>query len=236
MFRSLLLHKWLAPSQSRKDRRRQTARQRRGVHLTLEALEDRITPSTVTESAADAATLQTDLSNATAANTQYVINLTGASAAYQLAAGKELTVSAAASGSSVSIVGTGQSITGNGNRVFHVDSGANVTIQDVTITGGSVTGSSAQGGGVYISGSSTVQINDSTISGNSVQGSNGAAAGQSGGNASGGGVYASGSGWNVTLRGDTFSGNTAISGNGATGRPAAWPRAAPPTSPAAAPA
>ena len=83
----------------------------------------------MTESAANAAALQADLNNATATNTQYVINLTGANSAYNLASGQELTVSAAASGSSVTILGAGQSITGNGNRVFFIDPGANVTLQ-----------------------------------------------------------------------------------------------------------
>ena len=108
------------------DRSRQATRHRRRVRPTLESLEERLTPSaptTVTESAANAAQLQTDLNNATAANTQYIINLTGVSADYNLTAGQELT-SAAASGSSVTIAGTGQSITGNGNRVFLVNIGA----------------------------------------------------------------------------------------------------------------
>ncbi len=170
MIRSRWLHHLLSSTCSRKDRRRQAVQQRRGVRPMLETLEDRLTPSTVIENAPDAATLQTDLNNATAANTQYIINLTGPSSAYNLAAGQQLTVSAAAP---VSIVGSGQSITGNGNRVFLIDKSANVTLRNVTISGGAVTATSngyyAQGGGIFDSGGnvtlSKVAIQANTASG-----------------------------------------------------------------------
>jgi hypothetical protein len=109
---------------SRKDRRRQAANQRRGIRLSLEALEDRITPTglvTITESAANITQLQSELKNATAGNTNYIINLTGTSADYNLSAGQELTVSAAASGSSVILYAakTGTSSSNNWNSRFN---------------------------------------------------------------------------------------------------------------------
>jgi hypothetical protein len=172
----------------------------------LEALEDRITPSTVTENAANAATLQTDLNKATAANTQYIINLTGASAAYNLTPGQQLTVSAAAAGSQVSIEGTGQVITGNGNRVFYVDPGAAVVLQDLTITGGSIqTGSVngiAQGGGIYDS-SGLIHLTHVSVVGNEVDGSQ---------TAEGGGIYVAGTG-DVTIVNSVIHDNHA-SGSG----------------------
>jgi len=96
MFHSRWLHNLLDLSRSRQERRPQAARQHRRVRLMLEALEDRITPSeaTVTENAPNAASLQTDLNNATAADTAYIINLTGDSAAYDLTVGQQLTISA----------------------------------------------------------------------------------------------------------------------------------------------
>ncbi len=178
------------------------AQQRRRVRPMLETLEDRLTPSTVTENAADAATLQTDLNNATAANTQYVINLTGASAAYNLTAGQQLTVSAAASGSSVTIAGTGQSITGNGNRVFNIEKGANVTLQDLTITGGSVAATAigfTPGGGLFDNGGN-VTLSNVTVKGNSAIGK-----------------YAEGGGICVTDGNLTIEGGSIIQNNSALG-------------------
>src|ERR1700758_5398157 len=98
MFRPQWFDNLLVFSHSRQNRRRRTVRQSRGVRPILEALEDRITPTMGIKNAADAATLQADLTNATAANTQYLINLTGVSSTYNLTAGQELTVSSAASG------------------------------------------------------------------------------------------------------------------------------------------
>ncbi len=197
MFSSPWLHNLLGLSRSRKDRRRQAA-QRRRVRPMLEALEDRITPSTVTENAPDAATLQADLNNATAANTQYVINLTGATSAYFLTAGQELTVSAAASGSSVTITGTGQSITGNGNRIFLIAKGANVTLQDLTITGGKVTSTgNAQGGGIFDSGGN-VTLSNVTVERSTVMGKS----------ADGGGIFVTGGG-NLTIKDSNIYANIA---------------------------
>ncbi len=185
-------------------RRGSAAPQRRRVRPMLEALEDRITPSTVTESAADAATLQTDLNGATTPGNQYVINLTGPSSAYNLASGTELTVPGGAG--SITIVGTGQSITGKGNRVFNVQPTANLTIEDVTITGGSGV---TQGAGLFDPGGK-VALSNVTVSGNTASGSGSTAA-------LGGGIYVSGSGATLTLSNVRISDNNAIGATGAAG-------------------
>src|SRR5579871_2763894 len=143
MLRSLWLRNVLGLTSSRTQRRRQSAQRRGKARLMLETLEDRINPTNpVVLNAANIADLQNDLNNATASNTQYIINLTGPSSAYQLAAGQELTVPPDGGGSNVTIAGTGQSITGNGNRVVYVNAGANVTFKDVTLTGGTIQGAS----------------------------------------------------------------------------------------------
>ena len=95
MFHSQWLHNLSNLARSRRDRRRSASRQPRGVRLVLEALEERLTPTgpTVTQSAATTAALQTLLTDDTAANTNYVINLTGTSStAYDVPTGQELTV------------------------------------------------------------------------------------------------------------------------------------------------
>ncbi len=98
-----------------------------------------------------------------------------------------MTVSSAGS---VSIVGTGQSITGNGNRVFQVEKGGNLILQDVTITGGTVTSTgNAQGGGIEDLGGNVI-LSNATVRGNSV----------SGFHADGGGIFVSGNG-NLTVQG-----------------------------------
>jgi len=82
------------------------------------------------------------------------------------------------------------------NRVFYIDSGADVTISGVTITNGST----EYGGGIYIlSSPTTLTIEDSTISGNSAS-------------ISGGGIYNLGG--SVTLNGSIVSGNGAVDGGG----------------------
>ena len=70
----------------------------------------------------------------------------------------------------LTINGSGQTVTISGNntvRVFYVDSNANLTLQNLTVTNGVATGS--YGGGVYNNGG-TVVITNSTFSGNSASG------------------------------------------------------------------
>jgi hypothetical protein len=109
-------------------------------------------------------------------------------------------------------------------------SGGSLTIEGCTIqsnraVGKMGAGGQAQGGGVFVTGSSTVQITDSVLSKNSATGGSGATgvmpghAGSGGGLAQGGGLYVGGNGWHVMLTGDTLSGNKAIGGAGGNGAP-----------------
>src|SRR5579871_741900 len=191
-------------SASRRERRRQAAQERRRAKPMLERLEERLNPSPLIEFAANATQLQSDLTNATAHNTQYYIVLTGGNSAYHLASGQELFVGAAASGSSVNIVGLGQKITGNGNRVFAVEPGAVVTLDYLTITGGSVLPTNTNfsfdaGGGIYNSGGN-VTLNRVTVKGNLVKGNF----------AEGGGIYTANGGSLTLQRGSTVESNSAI--------------------------
>src|SRR5688572_8230101 len=100
-------------------------------------------------------------------------------------------------GSNVMIVGLGASNLiisgGNANRVFLLTS-ATISIDQLTITGGAISGS---GGGIYVSDTAIVNIFHSVISGNSA--------------ISGGGIYNAGG--TLTISNSTISNNTA-SGSG----------------------
>ena len=94
----------------------------------------------------------------------------------------------------LTIDGTGRTVTISGGdlvRVLFVDSGASLTLNNLTIANGSVTDS---GGGIYNSG--TLSITNSTFSGNSASGAFGG----------GGGIYNSGM---LSITNSTFSGNSA---------------------------
>ena len=107
----------------------------------------------------------------------------------------------------------------NSSRLFDVDSGGSLTLENVTLSGGLAqgTGAAAEGGAIYTSG--TLALNAVTVTSNEALGSNGANGeyhgGGNGANANGGGIYvAAGS---VTLTNDTVSGNSAVGGNGGNG-------------------
>ncbi len=104
---------------------------------------------------------------------------------------------AGAGASRTSIDGNG-SVTGD--RVFHMLSAARVRISGATVSGGKAIGggpfSFSDGGGIYNSG--TLTMNKSSISGNTASGS-------------GGGIYNSGK---ATINKSALSGNTAKSGGG----------------------
>ena len=96
----------------------------------------------------------------------------------------------------LTIDGTGQNITisgGGTQRVFYVDSGAELQLEGLTVANGLADG---DGGGLYNQG--TVIINNSTFSGNSAE-------------SLGGGLYNNST---VTVTNSTFSGNISIYGGG----------------------
>ena len=97
-------------------------------------------------------------------------------------------------GNILTIEGDGITVNGNNaSRVFYANS-ATVTIDNMTITGGSA----VIGGGLRAKGSSTVNLNNSTVSGNSAY--------------FGGGAYTHSS--SVSLSNSTVSGNSATYGGG----------------------
>lgn len=178
---------------------------RKWVRLTLEGLEDRLTPSTLTvTSAADdgsagtlraaLATANTDAAHGISDTINFAQNLVGATIV--LTQG-QLELSGV--GGKITIDGSGLStpvtISGNhASRVFQVDSGVQSEVDNLTITAGSTGG---DGGAIASSGSLT--ISNSNFSGNSA--------------ASEGGAIAS---WaDLTVSGSTFNANTAEGRGGA---------------------
>jgi len=120
---------------------------------------------------------------------------------------------------SVSIVGAGgletivQAATNPSaadDRVFTVASGVSVTIQDVTVRHGRVTGSPAHGGGILNLG--TLMLERSIVSANRAEGSGGSL----GSAASGGGIY---NGGLMTVVRSTISDNAVEGGDGSPGDP-----------------
>jgi hypothetical protein len=294
MFRLQWLHILFNVAPSRMDRRRLVGRNKRPVRLVLETLEERVTPAQTAGSYSD---LVSAVAADTAANTNYVIDITNS---FTFAAGGAVSISKLGAGSTLTIQGqpgTNFTLTGNGSNLFDVAPRQNVTLNNLTLTGGSgvslggaiidedgggnVTlsgmtitsnaatgfpargggvyvaggalptslliqnstiannvaqgldgssgepnGANAEGGGVYVSGLAFVQITNSTLSNNRALGGTGFNAtipesnGGTGGLAAGGGLFTSGTGWDLTLTGDTFSGNAAfgaIGGRGAAG-------------------
>ena len=100
--------------------------------------------------------------------------------------------------SEITIEGRGFTLDGNNScRVLDITSAGNLTINNVTIANGSVTGG---GGGIYNLG--TLVVNHCTFSGNSAGG---------GPNGRGGGIYNDGT---LTVNDSTFTGNTADNAGG----------------------
>jgi len=174
-------------SRCRKERRRLAARSRKGVRLRLEMLEERLTPSggnpTVTQTAGSYAALTAAIASDTAANTDYVIQITNN---FTFDSGGQVNIALLGSGSTLTIEGqngTNYTLTGNGNRLFDIAKGQTVTLEHLTLTGGLVSGSTAQGGAVYNSGN--LSMKSVVVAGNQ-------AIGGSGQNAAGGGIYSNG--------------------------------------------
>jgi hypothetical protein len=111
--------------------------------------------------------------------------------------GKKITVTGV--GVNAALVGT------QGKRVLSVTGGADITFENITITGGNTT--SGSGGGIYIGGNSRVKFTGGNITGNTA--------------VSGGGVYVNddteNGDYDFTLINSTVSGNTATGTSTAAG-------------------
>ncbi len=130
------------PHPSRSTRRRQAAQNRRFAHLHLESLEDRITPATFAPT--DAAGLQSAFAYANSnPSEQVIINLT-AGGAYNLNdIGTQLVDQSTAG---ITLNGNGATITAAANnRIFEVDSGDQLVLNNLTVTGGNVNTTTAEG-------------------------------------------------------------------------------------------
>ncbi len=206
MSRVRWLRSLLETSSSRKDRRRLAAQKRKPIRLMLESLEDRLTPSGP-QTAGSYAYLVNAVAADTAANTHYVIQI---SKSFQFDSSAQVNISRLGSGSTLTIEGQNginYTLIGNGNRLFTIGSGQNVTFADLTLTGGSVTNSkgNAQGGAILDQGGN-VTLSKVIVQGNTVKG----------GTAEGGGVYASGAG-TLTIRDSILRNNSAQGVRGADG-------------------
>ncbi len=85
----------------------------------------------------------------------------------------------------ITILGNGDTLNAAGNgRLFDVSSSGTLTLENMTLTGGKVSGSAAKGGAVYNSGN--LKMTSCRVTGNQ-------AIGGSGQNAAGGGIYSNGS-------------------------------------------
>jgi hypothetical protein len=140
----------------------------------------------------------------TAASDDDIINVTDATHTEAgITVNKNLTIQGqGASSTTVQADATEGSAT---DRVFTISSGKTVTIKDMTIQHGKVTGSPAQGGGIKNDGTLTLQR--VTVTANRAQSDDGEYEGE---NAQGGGIYNNGT---LTVEDSTISSNTAQGGN-----------------------
>lgn len=118
---------------------------------------------------------------------------------------KNLTITGAGATSTIVQAATDEGIASG--RVFTIDPGVTVTIENMLVRNGNVTTVPAHGGGIYNAG--TLTLNNVTVSGNRATGPN---LGADGGEAFGGGIYNADTG-TLTLNNSTVSGNTATGGD-----------------------
>jgi hypothetical protein len=200
MSRTSWLNKHLTPSSSRNQRRRQTAQKRRPVRLAVEPLEDRLVLSTVVTDGHELATA-INANNVAGGN----ITLTLANS-FTLQNNSSHSVEI--SKGSVTIVGNGNTLTAAAtSRLFQVDKGASLTIDNAVLTGGDVRSTffgTAKGGAILDLGGNV------TLSGGAVVESNSVVANSPvSGVAEGGGVFVS-LGGSLTIKGSVIQNNSAV--------------------------
>jgi hypothetical protein len=194
-------------------RPRSPAARRGTAHLTVRSLEHRALPSSY--SAASVAALIADINVANQSGGTNSIALTAPTTSpYLLGGGNALPV--IAKKDNLTIVGNADTIDAqNACRLFNVAAGASLTLDNLTLQNGEVSGSgtAAEGGGIYNQGA--LALSGVTLQGCIAQGSNTTGKGQTGSPAAGGGIWSSGS---LTLEhGTVVQNNQAVGGNGLPG-------------------
>jgi hypothetical protein len=200
-------------------RGRQPAAQRHGLRLRLERLEDRTVPANFT--AASASELIADINAA---------NLTAEADTITLVAGKTFALTdqnnatdgrtglpVIAATENLTIIGNGDVIERTASatpfRLFDVAAGSALTLENLTLQGGSAVGSGAasRGGAVYNQG--TLTLDGVTVQNNT------ALCGDPSGNAAGGGLYSSGV---LVMTNSTVTKNVATGGRGEDSHGSSW--------------
>ena len=180
--------------------------------LQLLQFEDRIVPATYTVQNLNASGTgslfeQITLANATTANDDIVFR-SGDTGTITLASALP-TIATTATAGTLTITGPGaNSLTISGNnlfRIFVVNTGGNLTLNNITVTKGNITGN---GGGIFNQG--TLAINSCTIS-------NSTATGNSATTGGGGGIFNQ-TGGTLSITNSTISSNTATGGTGFAGQ------------------
>ncbi|HEY7158530.1 MAG TPA: hypothetical protein VH575_31590, partial [Gemmataceae bacterium] len=166
MFRTLWFHKLLG-LRSRSVRRRQAAQNRRCVRLHLEGLEERVTPATLPfATAANASELQQNITFINGHTSQaWSFNLQ-ANTTFNLTAQQELTA-----GANAKIIGLGGDVItpALGSRAFKVDTGATAEFDNLSISGGKISATTASpgGAGLWVAGGS-VTLSNASVTNNTV--------------------------------------------------------------------
>ncbi|HTU16549.1 MAG TPA: choice-of-anchor Q domain-containing protein [Gemmataceae bacterium] len=202
----------LITSKSRTHQIRRTPPQRRRFIPRLDCLEDRIVPTIINVGASDTAGLIAAINQANTDSANGIADTIDLTSSTYTISGVDNTTNGAnalpvITATNLTINGNGATINGSYlGRLFNLGSGSGLTLEDLTLMGGSAVGPNAQGGAIYDAGNNlsmktvTVEFNSAYATGNTTNGA--------GNNAQGGGLYISGG--IVDLSSCNFTNNTAL--------------------------
>lgn len=178
----------------------------------LDYLEDRIALSSVTVGAGDTPGLIAAINQASNGDTITLTNSTYTVTQNNTTNGANALPVITATG--LTINGYGATISGNfAARLFNLGSGAGVTLENLTLKGGTAFGANAQGGAIYDAGNN-LTLKTVTITNNGASAS-GQTANGAGNSAQGGGIYVSGG--TVHLSNCIITNNSVAAAPGAAG-------------------